>query len=507
MTTESAATEPAATPALRGGSLERTPPADIFRGLYAERGTAQVLLSHRGEERTFWFDRGQLTAAVSNREAQLVGELLRTFGLADESVLFSAFEKALAEPGRGLAKALKETGAVPGFVADACVRALAERILYDTFPWNTGVYSIIPIEKLPELPVRFDRTFGSLVLEGYRRVSADQPVPGRPIEPRSRPVLADELLLRYQTLQITAEEAEVLSRVDGVASAGDVSPDLRILARFEAIGLLEFFAPGKTVPKREEANGLMSLNVEIFGSAPPPRAAEQLERQTGLVWNTWRRIDWATLYEVIGAARDAEPVDTMRAVHERARIFHPDHAVKPSLVDARDALEALFRKILSAERTFGSPDNRAAYDRSLSTGGQSMAIASQGGEVEVQRSIAKANYQRARDLYEQEDYWPALEMVRQSVEYDPEKSEYWVLLSRIQRKNPKWIRRSSETMRRAVDKLVGNVEVLWELSECCLAERNETERVKALKEILKIDPANRRAQGALAEIAAMKPNR
>lgn len=500
------ASEPAAVPALRGGSLERTPPAEVFRGLYADRSTAQVLLTHRGEERTFWFDRGQLVAAASNREAQLVGELLRTFGLADESVLFSAFEKALAEPGRGLAKALKETGAVAGFVADACVRALAERILYDSFPWNTGVFTVTPLEKIPDLPVRFDKTFGSLVLEGYRRVPSDQPLPGRPIEPRARPVVAEELLLRYQVLQITSEEAEVLGRVDGVATAGDVSPDLRILSRFEAIGLLEFYAPGKSVPKREEANGLVSLNVEVLGAPPPPRAAEMAERQTSLVWNTWRRIDWATFYDLVGAARDADAHEVMRSLHERARLFHPDHAVKPSLADARDAMEALFRKILSAERTLGNPDSRAAYDRSQSTGGQAMAVANQGGEVDVQRNIAKANYQRARTLFEQEDYWPAFEMVKQSVEFDPDRSEYWILMSRIQRKNPKWIRQATETMRRAVDKMPGNVEVLWELAEACLVERNETERVKALREILKVDPANRRAQSALAEIAAMKPN-
>src|SRR5512146_2450102 len=96
---------------LVGGTLERTPPAILFRDLYSERTSAQLLVSRRGEERTFWWDRGNVIWAASNREAQHVGETLRTFGLADETVLFTAFERALAEPGRGLAKALAETGA------------------------------------------------------------------------------------------------------------------------------------------------------------------------------------------------------------------------------------------------------------------------------------------------------------------------------------------------------------------------------------------------------------
>ena len=36
-------------------------------------------------------------------------------------------------------------------------------------------------------------------------------------------------------------------------------------------------------------------------------------------------------------------------------------------------------------------------------------------------------------------------------------------------------------------------------------ERNDSERGKALKEVLKLDPTNRKATKTLAEIAATKP--
>src|SRR5512140_883461 len=129
-----------------GGTLDRHPLAEVLRSLYLARTTGQMLITRLGEERTWWFDRGQLASAASNREAQEVGTLLRTFGLADESILCAAFEKALTEPGHGLAKALRETGAVQPFVADACVRALAEKILYDTFRWASGAFTITVLE-------------------------------------------------------------------------------------------------------------------------------------------------------------------------------------------------------------------------------------------------------------------------------------------------------------------------------------------------------------------------
>ena len=121
--------------------------------------------------------------------------------------------------------------------------------------------------------------------------------------------------------------------------------------------------------------------------------------------------------------------------------------------------------------------------------------------------MARKNYYRARELFEIEDYYPAYEMIRQSVEFDPDRPEYWVLLSRVQRKNPRWLRQATETLRRATHRIPESVDLWFELSECLALERNEPERVKALKQVLKIDPANRRAQSALAEIASMKPGR
>ena len=58
---------------LSGGTLEKTDLAEVLRTAYAARENAQVLVAHRGEERSFWFHRGRLVSASSNREAQHVG--------------------------------------------------------------------------------------------------------------------------------------------------------------------------------------------------------------------------------------------------------------------------------------------------------------------------------------------------------------------------------------------------------------------------------------------------
>ena len=496
-----------APPPLAGGTLERLPLAELIRTLFVERATTQVVLTRLGEERTLLFDRGSLISAASNREAQQVGELLRTFGLADESILFSAFEKALAEPGRGLAKALKETGAIAPYVADACVRALAEKVLFDTFRWDKGVFTVTSLDRSPSPPVRFDMSTASLVLEGMRRLPADAPRPGARIDPKSRPVLAPDLLLRYQLVSLLKEEAEVLSRADGRRSAAEVSPDLALLDRLRAVGLVQLVPPGQPIPAGANLEFSNVLNLDVIGAPPPARFAETVERQTSLVWNTYRRVDWASHYDILGLPQSATADEVARALHERARAFHPDSACRSSLADAREALEVLFRKLRQAERALADPEIRQGYDQTISEAGTVVAVDGGSGVAAIQLEIARKNYLRARQLVEEEDYYPAYEMIRQAVEFDPEKPEYWILLSRIQRKNPKWLRQGSETLRRAIGKIPDKVDLWYELAEAYAVERNDSERGKALKEVLKLDPTNRRAQAALAEIAAMKPGK
>ncbi len=483
------------------GTLERTSLAETFRNLYRDRVSTRLVVAQGGEERTFWFDRGQLLSAASNREAQRVGDLLRRFDLANEDLLARAFERAMAEPGRGLAKVLAEAGAVPSYVAQAAVRALAEGILYETFRWTTGVYTSAPLEETPDLPVVFDKTTGTLLLEGLRRLPGGRGRSGfSAVEPRSRPVLHPDILLRYQVVTLSSEEREALWRVDGNRLAEDVGRDVAILSRLGGTGLIQFVPAHKAV-EASPGGGLDVLNAEVAGSPPPPRQAEALEAQARTIETSYRRLDWSTLYDLLGVERDAPDDAVHRAVHERARLFHPDHHLKPQMAGLRDALEALFQKVRQAERAFRSPASRASYDATLARGVlETIDLPKTESNVMLRKQIAKANYARAKVLYEEEDYFPAYEMVRQSVEFDPEEKDYWILLSRIQRKNPKWVKHSSETMRRAIQNIPASVELYWELSEACKAERNNPERIRALQEILKIDGKNRRARAALSDL-------
>jgi tetratricopeptide (TPR) repeat protein len=294
--------------------------------------------------------------------------------------------------------------------------------------------------------------------------------------------------------------------VDGVRSAAELTDNAPLISQLRAVGILQILPSGTSKKsKGEDSAGIRPLNVEIVGG--PPLDAEDMEKHLTTVKQVYRRIDWINLYDFLGIANSVSDEEVQEAIHERARLFHPDHALKAPFGEFRDALETLFRRVKQAQRVFKSSESRKGYDYAQDQGGQSIAIVGGGPTREIQLDIAKRNYQKSRELFEMGDYFPAYEMIRQSVEFEPERPEYWIMLSRIQRKNPKWARQASETLRRALGKNPDNVDLLFELSECYGFERNQNERSKALNEILKLDPGNRRAQASLAEIASTKPGR
>ena len=100
-----------------------------------------------------------------------------------------------ASPGRSPSRA-----PCPVYVAEAAVRALSERLFFDTFKWTTAVFTVTPLDAAPDVPAKMDRPTGGLLLEALRRLPAPASQLNSPLDPGSRPVFAPDILLRYQAV-------------------------------------------------------------------------------------------------------------------------------------------------------------------------------------------------------------------------------------------------------------------------------------------------------------------
>jgi predicted Zn-dependent protease len=59
-------------------------------------------------------------------------------------------------------------------------------------------------------------------------------------------------------------------------------------------------------------------------------------------------------------------------------------------------------------------------------------------DPEMRRKLAAQNFRRARQLIEEKDYHPAVEMLREAVRFVPDHAEYRYVLSQVELKNPNW---------------------------------------------------------------------
>ncbi|MGH9365748.1 MAG: tetratricopeptide repeat protein, partial [Thermoanaerobaculia bacterium] len=113
-----------------------------------------------------------------------------------------------------------------------------------------------------------------------------------------------------------------------------------------------------------------------------------------------------------------------------------------------------------AHEVLANPVFRKAYDRKITEApalvlpgakGPTGAELPQptGGSAKIQHLTASANYRKALELIEKKDYFPAIEMLRESVHFVPDSAEYHYVLGRAMLENRLWREDALEHLKEA----------------------------------------------------------
>lgn len=153
---------------------------------------------------------------------------------------------------------------------------------------------------------------------------------------------------------------------------------------------------------------------------------------------------------------DLVPTATAEEVHEAyeqiARLVHPANARRLGLVGREGVLEMLFERITQGYLTLSQPERRKAYDRELTPGAWSAAWSpKQGRRQDEAKGLAQQYYERALMLAAGDEIHFAIELLQQAVRSDDSRSDVHALLGKLQAKNPRWLRASSENLQKAID--------------------------------------------------------
>jgi TolA-binding protein len=246
-------------------------------------------------------------------------------------------------------------------------------------------------------------------------------------------------------------------------------------------------------------------------SMPPPQAmnADDMQRDLELLAAIGssdqrslravalsRQLGGMDHYQVLGIPRAATRSQIITAAEEMRKKY--EAATFPPIV--RDSVQSVARRIDEAMGVLKDSVRRQAYDKMLNqrsgSGGRGSADELQ--KRVTQRAIAEQNFQKAKEITLTGDYYGAIVLLKQAVEYEPDHVDAWYLLGQCQERNPKWRREAAECYQRVLSIDPNNADAMISLGDLYRAEGLTSRAQACYEDVLKVSPDNQQAKSRLA---------
>jgi curved DNA-binding protein CbpA len=187
--------------------------------------------------------------------------------------------------------------------------------------------------------------------------------------------------------------------------------------------------------------------------------------------------------------RDATPEKVSEAYFERSRLFHPDLRHRDDLAKFEKELSAVFERMKAAYEALSDPEKRAVYDHGLDAAPASILAPESAVDPEMRKKQATQNFRRAKQLIEEKDYHPAVEMLREAVRFVPDNPEFRYVLSQVEMKNPNWIDQGLNNLKEAARLDSRRVGLSVEAARALLDHRRPQEAEPFARRAVSLDPS------------------
>ena len=112
-------------------------------------------------------------------------------------------------------------------------------------------------------------------------------------------------------------------------------------------------------------------------------------------------------------------------------------------------LTAVFERLKIAYEALSDPERRRQYDLSETEASAAPPVVPESSvDPAARRELAAQSYRRARQLIEEKDYHPALQMLNEAVRFVPDHGEYRYWLGQIELKNANWVDRGLDNLKK-----------------------------------------------------------
>ena len=201
-----------------------------------------------------------------------------------------------------------------------------------------------------------------------------------------------------------------------------------------------------------------------------------------------RQLPSMTHYDVLQLPGATTQIEIIKRVTEMKKLFDP--STYPPVV--KDEVEMIRKKILDAAATLGDPLKRQEYDALLQktrSGDHQYSVE----QTLTRRAMAEKNYRRAGQLSSKGDYYGAIVLLKQTVDFAPDHADAWFLLASCQERNPQWHRDATESFQRALAINPNHVEALISLGDLYRNQGLISRAESCYEDVLLIDEENPQA--------------
>ena len=143
----------------------------------------------------------------------------------------------------------------------------------------------------------------------------------------------------------------------------------------------------------------------------------------------------------------------------------------------------------TAYEVLSDAEKRALYDQSLDAAPASVLGPETAVDPEMRKKQATQNFRRAKELIEEKDYHPAVEMLREAVRFVPDNAEFRYVLSQVELKNPNWIDQGLNNLKEAARLDSRRVGLSVEAARALLDHRRPHEAEPFARRAVSLDPS------------------
>lgn len=465
-------------------SLERieiTPFASIAGDVMQHRRNGSLTIVRPPLKKVLYWSQGELVMAASAAPEDSLGHFLIERGVVPAERAGELF----GGDANDVVAALHESGMMELASRQTLLREWLAAQFIPLFSLDEGTAAFEDDEPLPPEKRVFVPSTASLVIDGIHSITNGL-VLRRSLGDLKREIaIARESRFRIDALPLSDSEREIAHALMEPATIEAFlkrfSGQSAIVAKIVIIMLT-----------------LGAYEVVEHRAAPPPAAMDDLQRDLELMaaigaddTRSLRAIALSKQlpvldhYQVLDVPRAATRVQAINAADAMRKRY--DIASFP--LPLRETLMLIQRRIDEAVEVLKDPSRRVAYDKLLQGRSSGASI----NQRLTQQSIAEQNFTKAKELVGQGDYYGAIVLLKQTVNFMPDHAEAWQLLGSCQERNPNWRREAAESFQRALSLDPNNAEAMISLGDLYKTEGMISRAQTCYEDVLKIAPENQQA--------------